>query len=241
MGDRATLGKFGAGMAAALLLAVAGAQTAAAGTNLIANPGFVSRMAAPLTNCGLEPVSPARTWQPYSKTAGFVPQAVSSPVHASSRSLHVRAPSLSGCSTYGAYQDLPSSALPANTSFTFGVWVYPVQGKQFQGLIYPWDHNTGGPTFGVYEDLAAKAVTILAWGQTKLVTFSIAAKKWHHVTLTVTATTHTATLRIDGKKIGTTPAGSPTPAARATVWIGQPGGLGQSATNFYYDTVTLSR
>jgi Concanavalin A-like lectin/glucanases superfamily len=220
--------------------AVAGAGPAAI-TNLIKNGSFETPISAGATQCGSTSVSTGK-WQPYSQTAGFAPVRVSSPVHSGAFSLAVSGPALGGCSAYGAYQDLASGALPAGTSFTFSAWIYPVTGTQAQYVLYPWvSRDAGGPNFSVIEDLPAGTVQINAWGTTATVSHTLTTNAWHHVVLDVDAAPFQAALSIDGKNVGTTPAGSSFPAAAATVFIGQPSGTGAPASDFDYDQVSLTR
>jgi hypothetical protein len=228
--------------ATAITLVVANATLAlASSANLVANPDFALPLPGPLTACILGPPVLVGQWQPYSSTPGYAPTTVPGSPRRNERSLHIQGPALGSCANVAAYQDLPTDAIPANSNLTISAWVYPVEGTQSQQIVYPWiERDDGGPVFLMGESVTRGTVEARAWGTS--VTFSKElAGAWHHIVLTVNGKKHTATLSVDGEKLGTTSPGSTYAAAEdATVWIGQEY-YSSPASDFYYADISVKR
>ena len=228
----------GAVVAAAVLL---GAGYAAAADSIVTDPNFAEAFDSPIVGCIPGPPVHEHGWQRYSSSPGYAPVTVTTPTHDGPVSLHVSGPPIGSCANYGAYQDLAPGVIPENVSLTFSFFVLPKSGAQQQTIVVPWvERDDAGPGFYVEEDLTAGTVTARAWGEVVTVPYSFNPTKWHHMVLSVSGVTHTATLKVDGKSVLTTPPGSAFPFSEsATVWFGQPMYSDESPSDFYYDGVTV--
>ena len=200
--------------------------------NIVANPGFETAGFA----SQLRTIPVARSqgaWLAAGQTQVPV-RTTAQPVHSGSASGEVHTPSGGGSGYF--LQDVTS--LNANSSYELSAWVYPVIGRQAVEVLYGWD-RTGSSTGVSYILVEPGRTSFGAFGTTANGP-SISYRAWHEVRLKVDAGRQVATLVIDGKEVGTTPAGTTKASGPLTVILGQGTGGSNPEDHFYYDDVGLT-
>ena len=200
--------------------------------NLVANAGFETAGIA--TQVRTIPVARSQgAWLAAGQTQVPV-RTTSQPVHSGSASGEVHTPGGGGSGYF--LQDVPS--LDPKSSYELAAWVYPVTGQQGVEVLYGWD-RTGSST-GVSYILVEPGRTLYGAFGTTAIGPSISYRAWHEVRLKVDAGRNVATLLLDGKEVGTTPAGKNNSSGPLTVVLGQGRGGSNPEDHFYYDDVSLT-
>ncbi len=208
-----------------------------ASTNRLGNPGFEKPMNTGVISCASKPIATG-DWQPYAQTNGTVPVEENTVVHAGKLSLEVQTPAApEGCGGDGAYQDF--LAFPVPTSYTYSYWVMPALNSENESVFYGWDHGNGGGGTAASDDVHIKPTEtdVDAWGTASALP-AVSYGVWHQFVLTADAVKLTATLKVDGKVLGSTPAGVADQSGPVTIWIGQESGA-PNGDHFYYDSVVF--
>jgi len=135
-----------------------------------------------------------------------------------------------------AYQDF--TQFQAGVDHTLSAWAYPAAGHQTLALYVDWDRGAHGAASAITRlDIYPDHVEVTAWRNTVVFFPSDYYGAWHEFKLNLDASTHRATLKVDGIFVGRTPPGlAYDPAGLATVWVGQ-GKSEEAASKFGWDDV----
>jgi hypothetical protein len=215
------------------VVAVAAAVVAARPSNVLANSGFeTAGLASQLRTI---PVAQSQgAWLAAGQTQVPV-RTTAQPVHSGTASGEVHTPAGGGSGYF--LQDVPS--LTATSNYELAAWVYPVVGKQAVEVLYGWD-RTGSASSASYIIVEPGRTSFGAFGATATGP-AISYRAWHELRLKVDAGRHVATLLIDGKEVGTSPAvGAAQATGALTVIVGQGTGGSNPEDHFYYDDVSLT-
>ncbi|MGO8864464.1 MAG: fibronectin type III domain-containing protein [Acidimicrobiales bacterium] len=232
-GTTAIIGSYGTdgSQGIAYIFALGNTQTSA---NLVGNPGFESPIGGTqISGCVNQSVGNWLSDRQYA--SGIQPDIVSSPVHSGSAAAEVQTTPGDG----GAFfvQDFPS--FPANTSYVFSAWVYPVTGEQQLEFLIGWDRGCSGSSLGAITVDMSPTGTSFSPGNVTAPALTQGA--WHQIQASLDASADTITFTIDGVNEGTSSAGPLPPQADATILFGQgTGGGGSVPDHYYYDDVSLS-
>lgn len=204
------------------------------GSNLVANAGFESPLAA-APACSTPVIS--GNWRAVSCAATQLAERVSAPVQTGGFSAHVRTLARNGGQAY-LYQDLPGFGL--NDSFELSAWVMPVGGSQQMSMLFGWDRTSGAVAGTASIVVNQDGVSYSAWGRGGTAP-PIAYGVWHHLRLAGDVTTGMQQLFIDRVPLDPVLMGTPKVALSVTLLLGQGTGVNTPASEFYFDDARVVR